>query len=62
MIGRENWFAQYNDPAAASAASTIDSSMIVHISLPSGANATSVRISSTVRHVSGRYGRRSVVA
>ena len=61
-IGRENWFAQYSAPAAAIAPSTIDSNTIVHIRLPSGANATSVRSSRTVRHGSGSYGRCSVVA
>ena len=62
MMGRENCVAQYNDPAAASEPSTIDSTTIVHSRLPSGANATSVRINRIVRHVSGRYGRFSVVA
>ena len=61
-IGRENWFAQYTEPAAAAVASTIDRRMIVHINRRSGAKATSVRISSTVRHVPGTYGLRSVVA
>src|SRR5687767_14050173 len=61
MMGRENYVAQYRDPAAASAPSTIDSTMMVHSRFLSGANATSVRINRIVRQASGMYGRFSVV-